>query len=344
MAETDSDSTPEEETPASFQKFWQKELSAADKRLKGFTNRGTKVVNRYLAKTEGASDDDAETGIANSIDSFQLNFFHKNINTIRAMMMGSTPQVEVTREFADPDDDIARVAATLFQRILQADVEVSGSDEPAVLKQALSDHLLPGLGAARVRYSFTKEKVQVMNPQTVTVVEVEKITDEKADIEYVHWQDFKWGWARTWKEAPWIAFRAYLTREEAVERFGEEKAKDLDYKEQTPSSTDESTITDEGTQKSNISKAQVWEIWDKNRRKVFWYSAGVEEVLDEKDDPLGLDGFWPMPRPLMANLTTTLLVPKADYLFTLDLYNEIDVLGMSIHMLTRAMKVVGVYD
>ena len=338
----DSDNKPVSDTPQSWAKYWQKELDAADKRLRSFKKKGTKVVERYLAQ-DGQSNDELETTLAGD-NTFQLNFFHKNINTIRDMMMGSTPQVEVTREFADPDDDIARVAATLYQRMLQSDVEVSGSDEPCVLKQALSDHLLPGLGLARVRYEFTKEVVPSIDPQTFEPIQVEQITDENSLLEYVHWQDFSWGWARTWKEVPWIGFRAWLTKDEAEARFGKDIAKDLNYKQQTPSSGEEATDTDEGNKKNNIHKAEIHEIWDKQRKKVFWWSAGVERILDEKDDPLKLDGFWPMPAPLMANLTTTLLVPKADYIFTQDLYNEIDTLGMRIHMLTRSIKSVGVYD
>ena len=162
-------------------------------------------------------------------------------------------------------------------------------------------------------------------------------------MEYVAWRDFRWGWARTWKEVPWIAFRAYLSKDAATKRFGE-KAQTLEYKQQTPNSNDGTDNTLDANQKSNEQKAEVWEIWDKRRKKVFWWSKGAEAILDEKDDPLQLEGFWPMPRPLMANLTTTLLMPKADYIFAQDLYNEIDELGTRIANITRAIKVVGVYD
>jgi hypothetical protein len=46
----------------------------------------------------------------------------------------------------------------------------------------------------------------------------------------------------------------------------------------------------------------------------------------------------------MANLTTSLLVPKADYIFAQDIYNEIDELGFRISAITRAIKAIGVYD
>lgn len=71
---------------------------------------------------------------------------------------------------------------------------------------------------------------------------------------------------------------------------------------------------------------------------------GASLILDMRDDPLGLDGFWPMPRPMIANPTTTMFVPKADFVLAQDLYNEIDELQSRIVTITRAIKVVGVYD
>jgi hypothetical protein len=47
-------------------------------------------------------------------------------------------------------------------------------------------------------------------------------------------------------------------------------------------------------------------------------------MLDEKEDPLGLQGFWPFPRPMVANLTTRKFIPKPDYKLAQDLYREIN--------------------
>ncbi len=67
-------------------------------------------------------------------------------------------------------------------------------------------------------------------------------------------------------------------------------------------------------------------------------------ILDEKDDPLGLEGFFPTPKPMMANLTTKAMMPKADFIMVQDQYNAIDVLTTRIDVLTSALKLVGVYD
>ncbi|RLA29190.1 MAG: hypothetical protein DRR15_16510, partial [Gammaproteobacteria bacterium] len=165
-----------------------------------------------------------------------------------------------------------------------------------------------------------------------------------APIDYVHWQDFRWGWARTWAEVPWMAFRSFLTKREVKERFSSKIAKSLEYKQQLPTGSANKDETFDTDQKNNVQKAEIWEIWSKQDAKVFWWSEGAELILDAEDDPLQLDGFWPIPRPMTANITTTLYQPRADYIMSQDLYNEIDELQSRISIITRAVKVVGVYD
>jgi hypothetical protein len=326
-----------EKTPAAWHRHWQKEMAAANKRLRTYLKQGNKVVQRYLDERGGS---DPNSGNVPS----RLNLFHKNISTMEAMLYGSTPKIDVMREHYDPDDDAARVAALLIQRMLQADVEPSGEDLGSVAKATLQDRLLPGMGVARVRYEFEVETESVLDPMTMEFTEVEKVTDEVAPIDYVHWQDVRWGWGRTYKEIPWWAFRNWLDKDAVQERFGDKIASLLQYKHQTPTGSTEQEDSYDGDQKDNVEKAEIWEIWDRTTKKCFWYSEGADLILDVKEDPLELKGFFPMPRPMMANCTTTLFVPKADFILAQDLYNEIDELQSRISIITRAIKVVGVYD
>jgi hypothetical protein len=67
-------------------------------------------------------------------------------------------------------------------------------------------------------------------------------------------------------------------------------------------------------------------------------------LLDVKDDPLELQGFWPFPRPMTANATTDSLIPTPDFSLAQDLYNEIDELSTRIKTLEKAVSVRGAYD
>jgi hypothetical protein len=340
MADQESNA-PKEKTPRGWQAFWTDQFSAADKRLATFTRQGNRVNDAYLGETPNNRDSlDLE---GDSSGMFELNLFHTNIKTTQDMMMGQTPKIDVSREHQDPNDDVARVASMILERMLDASVDPSGDDLSATLKSVLFDRLVPGLGVARVRYDFTTKKEMVLNPQTMEPEEIERITDEEAPCDYVHWQDFKWGWARSWRELPWIAFRSWLTKEEATVRFSEAKAESMEYRDQTPSGDEDSNAMEDPDQYSNIQKAEVWEIWNKQDKKLYFWSKGTNTILETADDPLELRGFWPTPMPMMANLSTSKLAPKADYVLAQDLYVEIDILSTRIAHITRAVKVVGVY-
>ena len=73
-------------------------------------------------------------------------------------------------------------------------------------------------------------------------------------------------------------------------------------------------------------------------------SKSHKKALDVKDDPLGLDGFFPCPKPLYATTTTDSLVPVPDYALYQDLAKELDTLTDRINGLADSIKVVGVYD
>src|SRR5205814_10574675 len=90
-----------------------------------------------------------------------------------------------------------------------------------------------------------------------------------------------------------------------------------------------------GDKESNVDpQVEVWEIWSKRDKKVYWWTEGYEKLLDDKDDPLCLHGFWPDPPPFIANVTTSKYMPRSDYSIAKDLYREIDKLQTRISLLT----------
>jgi hypothetical protein len=311
---------------------WVKELQGAKRRLDKFHKLGQRIVRRFTGDCKNASEGEGA----------ELNIFNANVSVLQSMLFGTTPQVQVSRRFADSNDDVARVSALMLQRILQLDIEAPGSTVSDVLKQCLQDRLLPGLGIARVRYEVTTEKKTVeavyddMGQEIAAAYEDEVVSDEAVITDYVHWRDFAWGWGRTWATIPWVGFRAYMTRDEAIARFGEAKASKLQYQHQKIDDQD-------GADQQDVwATAPVWEIWCREEKKVYWHSGTT--LLEEQDDPLGLPGFFPCPMPLIANLTTTEFKPTPDFFLAQDLYNSVDILQTRITLLTQALRVVGVYD
>lgn len=311
-----------------WQKFWLDELSKAAERLRTFHKRGEAVVKRFL--DERGSDGGT-----------RLNLFHSNIVTLKSMMFGSLPKIDVGRTFQDPDDDVGRVAALLMQRLLTNDVAENGREYTTVLRSVLEDRLMPGLGVTRIRYEVEFEERE--EDEDEEHEEPGEMLYEAAPVEYFHWRDVLWGWARCWDEVPWVAFRTYLTQDAIRKRFGDDVADKVEYRQQIieGTRTDEQSGTDRAEQ---MEKAEVWEIWHRESNQVFFVAVGAETLLEKTDDPLNLKGFYPCPPFLMANCTTTLYEPVPDFYIAQDLYNAIDELEARIHIITRAVKLAGVYD
>jgi hypothetical protein len=129
-----------------------------------------------------------------------------------------------------------------------------------------------------------------------------------------------------------------MSRPALVERFGEE----LGY--QIPLDTKPEDLKQSYKSDDGVYEAVIYEIWDKETGKVLWISKSLGKIVDERDDPLGLENFWPCPKPLYATLTTDSLEPIPDFTIYQDQARELDVLCDRIDGLINALKVRGVYD
>ena len=208
MDEQEPKPTGSKPTNRAKQGFWQEELKSSAKMLEDWHKQATKIVRRFT--------DDRNRGLgdlATGTSKFRLNLFHTNITTLQSMLYGSLPTIDVTRRNADPNDDMARVAAEIMERLLNLDVETNGSEYDAVLRGTLQDRLLPGLGVARLRYEFDSEERERPAEydgagfMTSPAMTEQITTNERAPVEYYHWQDVLWGWARSFADVPWIAFK-----------------------------------------------------------------------------------------------------------------------------------------
>lgn len=299
-------------------KTWEKEFAAAKKSISKWHKEGEKTVNRFLDDRRGDLNDFSE-------NTTRLNLFHANIVTLMSMLYGRVPRVDVGRRFADADDDQARVAGEILSRMLNTDIEEAGEDIASVFRNCLQDRLIPGLGTARVKYEFEEKNGQIHN--------------EWVDIIYTHWKDVLWSPCRTYSELRWKAFRSYLDKEAFKARFPDVDIDKVSFSSKGP------MVKGRYDKEDDVNpQAEVWEIWDKPSRQVCYWTEGYPELLETVPDPLELDNFWPDVPPMIANLTTSKYMPKSDYAIAQDLYIEIDELETRITMLTRACKVIGVYD
>ena len=321
-------------TPEGIQQHWQKEIQASERELKKYHTTSRRIVRRYL--------DQRDEGV---LGESRVNLFWSTIKVMLSTLYARPPKADVSRSAHDADDDPARVAGEMLERILNDTIESDGSEFDAAARHAIEDWLIVGMGQMWMRYtSETEEELvpPVLDPMTGQVIleeqTVERLLSEDAVSEYVFWEDFFYSPARIWEEVRWVARRVHMTKAELRERFGEEIAKHVAFKKVNRSQSN----SDAPNETEN--KAAVFEIWCKDTKRVYWLNKGAPTILDVRDDWLGLSDFFPCPPPMMANLTTSNFIPRADFIFAQDQYDELDEINTRIHYLTRATKVVGVYD
>jgi hypothetical protein len=324
---------------------WYKTIMSYERSYKRWEARVDRIVKKY-------KDDSRYDRNPNA----RFNILWSNVQTIQPAIFARLPRPDVSRRFRD-NDPIGRVASMMLERALEFEIEHYG-DYKSAMNNAVLDRLLGGRGVAWVRYephivgemadeadgapddgfSVTEDSDEAETEGAMENEDQERIEYECCPVDYVHWRDFGHTIARTWEEVTAVWRRVYMSRPALVERFGEE----MGYKiplDTKPDDLKQSYKSDDG-----VYEAVIYEIWDKETGKVLWISKSLGKIIDERDDPLGLENFWPCPKPLYATLTTDSLEPIPDFTIYQDQARELDVLCDRIDGLINALKVRGVYD
>ena len=325
--------------PVTTPEYWNKEFAAAKKWFQKYHALARKVEKSFLLDSES---DDASTDA--DVDNLaKYNLFWSNVQTLLAAFYGRMPKVEVDRSNMDPNDDVARVAGIILERIFN--IEYTNLDDSPyyVYQEAIQDRLVAGMGIGWARYSFTEstETIDVppiagQPPAEPVVIPI--ITDELAPLDYVNWEDFLYSPCKRWQDKRWVARRVPMAKPEVTKKWGSIKAEKIPYNLKGGRSTDDPV-------KASVeNQADIWEIWNLETRWAYWYVPGAEELLDAKEDPLKLRDFWPLKRPLFATMLSKKCLPRPDFKYAQGQYGELNLVVQRCRLLTDALKVVGVYD
>ena len=296
-----------------------------DKEFTKWMNRTDKILRRYR--------DERQTNSTQT----RYNMLWANVQTLKAATFSRMPKPDVSRRFKD-NDPVGRVASMILERAM--DFEITHyEDLKHCLEASVYDRFLGGRGSAWVRYEpkIESQDYSVSESDEESDEAAEYLDSEAAPIDYVHWKDFGHEPARTWDEVNKVWRKVYMTRKALVDRFG----KELGNKVPLDSSPDDQKYKDsDGIGKKGL----IIELWDRETETVLWISKSLNQILDERDDPLELEEFFPCPKPLYSTITNESLVPIPDFTLYQDQANALDILSTRISGLIDALKVRGVYD
>jgi len=337
--------------------FWKRQINAAMVFERRFRQEGMHAERLYFGPDDDAGDGDSSDAPKNNTITDLTGLIHSNIEVLKPLVFSETPIPVVQRRWHGDgrSDKTDLMAAEAGQRIAQWLVTTTCLDE--ALERVRDDWLIPGRGAARVLYRAEFEEQPGVDPLTgQPTVESIKASEEVVP-RACEWRRLLLAPAHGWDQMPWIAFEVPMTRSKVEKRFPE-KAQAFSYsnkglKDKSRSFTDDDrenrsltgAVDTTGDPVANpFDTAIVWEIWNRETKSVIWWSPDCQGViLDKIADPLNLENFFPMPKPLMATTRGDSMTPRPDIAYYEERAKEIDIATRKMREILDVMAVAGLF-
>lgn len=333
-------------------KYWNEELRLAKKRDDRWLKQADACVKLYEGEKEAEN---------------SFNILYANTETLLPSCYNQLPRAVVERRYRDKDP-LAKASAETLQRTLQYLMDTNSTEHCSlhtVFQQAVLGALVPGRGVTRFHYEPTFESVpeslgdeekdddgkeregapeaegDALFPDAERTEKVVKETIYAEDWDYAK---FRMGYATSWSKVPWIAYEHAMTKEDFEANFGKGAAENVEF-DTKKKDTDDEVSEDEAHNEGSDPTVCVWEIWHKASRKVIFLCEKADEpIIEEREDPYGLTGFYSCCPPLQFLLKKSGMVPTPIYKLYEQQAKELNRITQRINRVLNAMKVRGFYD
>ena len=327
------------------------EIEDAHKRMEHWHKRAKRCTSLYRGEGDDLNPDS---------DKFKILWMITELQ--RPALYTGGAKADVRRKHLDAQP-VARAASQLLERSTQCCMDDELHEFDFAQDSAVSDYAIVGRGQVRVVYDaeFEKQK-QYINADQATAMEIDGREDdisedddgmylegeeikvgEDAWIEHVHWGDFLHSDGQKWEDVWWVAFGSWLTKEDLVEQFGAAVAEEVPLCGEIRSDDEMGDYL--GYKPGRDEFARIWEFWSKRTGRVYKVAQYYDEFLEKpREDPYGLNGFFPCPRPLDMIDTTGKLEPIPEYKMYEYQAMEANRLTGRIDRLIESVKAGGIYD
>lgn len=325
------DASPDEKPIGQSSSHWQMQLELSEREQKDWKGDGKKVIDRYRSARKDAL----------RRNSKRFNILYSNTEVLRSALYAKAAKPDVRRRFTDKDPT-GRQVAEIVERALVYCADAYDADKP--MDAAVFDYVLPGRGVVRVEYEpvlgqrpkFDPMTAQPMMGEDGQPITEDFVAEQRLRESYVFWEDFLCSPARAWDKVTWVAFRHLMTKDEIEQAFPDCVDVPMNWLPDIKGR--------EGEVPSVLSRAEVWEIWDKGEKKRHWVVKGYPRICRSDEDPYQLEDFLPLPEPLVSYSTNDSIIPEPEFHAYQDQADDLDEVTKRISVLTKAMKRRGVYD
>lgn len=351
-AETDAEAKAK--GPSERWTFWSQQIQAALTHEKLFRAEAEASERAYFGPQKNVDSDGSQPDALIKINE-KTALIHANVEVLKPLIYSETPQPVVRRRFygdfrTDATDLIATEATQRLSNYL-LDVE----DFDGAMIGARDDYLIAGRGGASAVYKAIFE--DVIDEATGQITGKRK-TNERVMPRHREWRTLLFCPDVSWEELPWLAIEHNLTRGRIEKRFGKEKADRMHFNKPglansgKPAEDDDRlnngvtsvapTTETQSTALNPFDTAAVLEIWVRETGKVIWWSACYpDDILDEINDPLKLEEFYPMPRPILASTKGRRLTPRPDIRYYEQRAEECEIASTKMREILNIIAVAG---
>lgn len=297
--------------------YWVEKLSKEEKCHEGWRKAAKTAEGEYFnARTDGKK--------------VLFNLFYSTTNTIHARLYSKPPVPDVRRRYdaaqrGDPAAQAGKQAALMVERALSFTIDQTLFDSHA--HRIVDDFLIAAAGIPWVEYEAKTSDDPATGLPTISL--------QRLHMKHVPWSRFHWEPGKDWEDTDWVARDFHLTAAEIKAQFNVE-----------PESGGTKRDKDAGdkAREKYAATYRVTEIWYKPKRTIYVIGFDFDAPLEVRQDALNLEGFFPCPRPMFANLRGDRLEPTPDYAFFEASYAYINRLVQRIHAITTQIKASGFYD
>lgn len=303
---------------------WINEIQAARTRDKSFREQGRRLVKIYEGDMKAT---------------VPFNILYSNTETMAPNLYSATPQPDVKARY-DPKSPMPKLAASIVEAYLDFFITTNNldtADFDDLMKQAVLEGLVTGRGCTRFCYTADVEKDAGGQPK--------KIKYDAIYGEHMPYDRVIFGYAKTWEQVPWLAYEYFWTRDEAQNYFGTDAdLSTVKFTEFTNVGKSEDGLTSVDDSEG-VELALFYQIWNKREREVFFIAdSDRKHIFKSEDDPYGLVGFFPQPRPIQFVRKISSMTPRALYALYENQADELNKLTIRINKITAAIKATGFYN
>lgn len=280
-----------------------------------------------------------------------FNILHSNVETIVPATYNSTPAPDIRRRFNDRDP-VAKAVADLLERAITVQIDDGALD--GEMEGVAQSAFLAGRGVVRIRL-HTEDVANDSDADEVDEAVEGAAADEAGEegqedeadpavepaleqggtqrlyFEAVSWKDFRMGPAKRWQDVPWVAFRHTIAGE-TIEEWEKDGAV-------IAQSTLDATDAENGDKAEG--DVDVWEVWCKASKSVYFIKASGGKVYKTVPDPLGLTQFFPCAKPVQPIEVVGSTQPVTPYAVYKELAEELETVTKRIKKIVAGVVVRG---